>query len=232
MMLRRVRAAIVLQGVAASIAALLGVMPGGYWLTIPLETWFPANPALPEHVAGIIALGGTERVAQSEAWGQPTLSDPTPIAALISLGRRYPEAKLVFSGGGQSRPNGTLTEADVVRTFLDEIGIGGDRVIYEPRSRNTFENAAFSRDLIHPNAGDRWILVTQATSMPRAVAAFRHAGWDVIPFPAGYVTDREPGFLLSFRLRSGLSLASIALHEWGGLIVYRLMGYTDELFPR
>jgi uncharacterized SAM-binding protein YcdF (DUF218 family) len=226
------RLALVLQGGAAAIIVLIGVLPGGSWLAWPLETRFPGNPPLPREIAGIIAIGGTERVSQSQIWSQPTLDDPTPIAALVVLGRKYPEAEMVFTGGG-ARPAGSpATEATVVRDFLGEFGVDAERIRYEDRSQNTRENAVFSRQLIRPRPGERWILVAQAVALPRAVAAFRGAGWDVVPFPAGYLTNGDRDLSLSLHLRSGLDLASVAVHEWGGLVAYRLLGYTEEIFPR
>ena len=230
-LLRRRRLAALCQGLALVIVVALGILPGGLWLALPLEERFPIEPPLPDHVAGIVALGGTERLAQTAAWGQPTLSDPGPIAALIALGRHYPEAKLVFSGGSRSPRNEELSEAEVVRGFLAEIGVNGDRILYERQSRNTYENATRTLELIQPKPGETWILVTQAISMPRAVGVFRKAGWDVIPYPAGYLTGGRSGGL-SLDLLGGLRLASIAIHEWAGLLAYRVMGYTDALFPQ
>jgi uncharacterized SAM-binding protein YcdF (DUF218 family) len=231
MAVRRWRLALRLQMVAAALVILIGILPGGVWLALPLERWFPINPPLPPRVAGIIALGGTERPTQSASWGQPILSDPTPITALVELGQHYPDAKLVFSGGAHPRDAKEMTEARIVRQFLNAMGADADRIIYEDRSRNTLENALFARDLVHPDDVP-WILVTQAVSLPRAVAVFRHAGWTIIPYPAGYLTGGDARLSLSADLAGGLHLASIALHEWGGLLIYRLMGYTDALFPQ
>lgn len=82
-------------------------------------------------------------------------------------------------------PNTILKESDVVKGFLTEIGFDANRVIYEERSQNTFQNGLFTYQLVRPKPGERWILVTQAISMARAVAVFRHIGWDVIAFPRG-----------------------------------------------
>jgi uncharacterized SAM-binding protein YcdF (DUF218 family) len=67
--------------------------------------------------------------------------------------------------------------------------------------------------------------------MPRAVGVFRRAGWDVLPFPAGYLSSGDGRLSAIPDLVGELQLASTALHEWGGLFAYRFMGYTDELFP-
>ena len=230
---RRWRLALVLEAVAVTILVLVGILPGGAWLALPLERRFPSNPPLPAHIDGIIALGGTERVSQSAAWGQPMFSDPAPILALLALARQYPDAKLIFSGGMHPRDSAFPTEADIVREFFHRLDADGQsRVLYEARSQNTLENALFSRDMVHPTADEHWILITEAISMPRAVAVFRHSGWNVIPFPAGYLTAGDKSPSPSLDVTGGLRLASLAMHEWGGLLAYRLMGYTDELLPR
>jgi len=216
---------------ASLIVIVFGVLPGGVWITLPLEKRFPVHPPLPDHVAGIIALGGNERVVNSVAWNQPAITDPTPIAALVALGRRYPDAKLVFTGGSGLLNGAPASEGEVVRRFLDWMGVDRSRLIYEEYSRNTQENAVLSKALIKPRPGDRWILICGGVSMPRAVGVFRRAGWDVIPYPAGFITDGRTEGVLSLNLLDGLIAASYAVHEWVGLIVYRLVGYTDALFP-
>lgn len=231
MIMRRTRLAFVLQMGAAAIVLVFGVLPGGTWLALPLETRFAPVRDPPSDIAGIIVLGGAQRLAISAAWGQPTLSDAMPIAALVALGRRYPKAKLVFTGGAVADGAPSTNEAQIVRHFLDGMGVADERIVYEEQSRDTLENAIFSQRLVQPNAGERWILVAEAISLPRAVGVFRRAGWNVIPFPAGYRTSGDAGITASFRLADGLDVATVAVHEWGGLLVYWLMGYTDSLFP-
>ena len=157
--LRHPRQARLCSAGAIAMVVLFGILPGGTWLALPLERRFPPNPPLPDHVAGIIALGGTERVPNSLAWNQPALSDPAPIAALVALGRRYPEAKLVFSGGSGRLNGAPVSEGEVVRRFLDWMGVDRSRLIYEEHSRNTYENALLSYALVKPKPGERWILV-------------------------------------------------------------------------
>ena len=228
--MHRIRLAAYLQCGSAGLILVFGILPGAAWLALPLETRFQPRPDLPEHVAGVIVLGGTERVNASAGWDQPLLSDPTPFAALIDLSRRYPDAKLVFTGGSANR-TGKLTEADIVRAYLAQLGITSSRIIYEDRSRNTYENAVFSKRLLEPSPTEVWVLVTQAISMPRAVGTFEKSGWNVIPFPAGYMTSGpNPGFV-SANIIGGFELGSVAVHEWIGLIMYWIMGYSSEVFP-
>jgi uncharacterized SAM-binding protein YcdF (DUF218 family) len=230
-LLHRWRLAGLFQSINVAIVLLFGILPGANWLALPLESRFPANPILPSDVAGIIALGGTERLEQTATWGEPTVNDPAPIITLINLGRRYPGAKLVFTGGLHAVNDGTLSEADIVRQFVNEMGADATAILYDERARNTYENAIFAHELVHPKPGEHWVVVCQAIGMPRAVGVFRRAGWDVIPFPAGYLSGSKRAVTLSFDLLGGLNLAYFAAHEWVGLIVYRLMDYTAEIFP-
>lgn len=105
-------------------------------------------------------------------------------------------------------------------------------MILEDRSRNTRENAQFSADLVHPEPGERWLLVTSAWHMPRAVGCFRQAGFTVTAFPVDY---RTRGWGDRVRLNGfasdGLLQLDLAVKEWIGLVVYRIAGYTPDWLP-
>jgi uncharacterized SAM-binding protein YcdF (DUF218 family) len=107
-----------------------------------------------------------------------------------------------------------------------------ERTTYEDRSRNTYENAIFTRDLVQPKPGQTWLLVTSAMHMPRSIGIFRKAGFNVVAYPTGYRTlgdarDWRPSLEASRAMRN----LDTAAHEWIGLIGYRLTGKTDALFP-
>jgi uncharacterized SAM-binding protein YcdF (DUF218 family) len=231
-LIRRRRLAKGAWACAGALILLFGIVPLGTWLALPLEQRFPAEPVLPDRVAGIIVLAGTERVEASAAWRQPLLSDPSPLIALAALGRRYPDARLVFSGGARAHDDKAVTEASIVRDFYARLGIDAGRILFEDRSRNTVESGAMVRALVSPQAGETWLLVTEALSLPRAVGVFRRAGFAIAAVPAGYFTgSRHPDFF-AFDLGGEMRLANLAIHEWVGLVAYRLLGYTGEIYPR
>ena len=93
------------------------------------------------------------------------------------------------------------------------------RLILETKSSTTYENATVAASLVSPQPTDRWMIVTSAPHMPRAVGVFRKAGFNVYPWPVFYGT------------RAGRLSWKVAIHEWMGLICYRLMGRTNTLFP-
>lgn len=207
------------------------VFPGGGLALSVLENRFE-HKTPPETVDGIIVLGGSVQTGTSAARGQPALNDNAERdIAFMALARRYPNAKLVFAGGTGTLAAAPTTEAAVARDIYVSLGIDPNRLMLEDKSRNTWENAAFSRDLVGPKPGEIWLLVTSARHMPRAVGAFRKAGWSVVPYPVDYRTSGRVSVDLGFNLGVGLRGIDEAAHEWIGLAVYYALGRSTALFP-
>jgi uncharacterized SAM-binding protein YcdF (DUF218 family) len=211
----------------------LGVRRGGLWvaatgavgLLILAGTPMPnllmrsledrfAQVSNPGRVDGVIILGGAigetrGRIKMNEAASRMTEG--------MALARRFPDARIVFTGG-----EGSL------------VGSEGNRFIYENASRNTRENALFTNDRVRPKPGERWLLVTSAYHMPRAVGCFQAVGFPVIPYPVDFYSDGDARDLWQVprSFANGLRMSETALKEWVGLVVYRLQGYTPSLLPR
>jgi uncharacterized SAM-binding protein YcdF (DUF218 family) len=184
--------------------------PIGLALTVPLEHRFAFSPpdsqAAPD---GIILLGG---------------GGIGGIDAVSTLSRDYPKARLIFSGYRPINP----------ASFKIFAQLGGDpaRVIYiEPRPRTTSEDALYAAALLKPKPSERWLLVTSALHMPRAVGCFRVAGFQMEPYPVEYRTARTHPFAHFVPGISALIDLNEAAKEWIGLVAYRFMGKTDALFP-
>jgi len=187
--------------------------PIGIALTVPLEHRFAFSP--PDSQAppdGIILLAGTGIGG---------------IDAASTLSQDYPEARLIFSG---------FDATDSTNKYLLKIfaSLGGDpaRIYMEPRARTTSEDALYSAALLKPKPSERWLLVTSAFHMPRAVGCFRTAGFQVEPYPIGSRTVRGHPFATFYPGSGALIHLDTALKEWFGLVAYRVMGKTDALFPR
>ena len=223
----------VLIGLATLGFLVLAVAPLGPALLLELEQRFPHSAALPAKIDGILVLGGAVDPRLSRTCGETMFNGSvTRVLAATALARRHPEAKLALVGGeGDFFPSG-YPEARATLGFVLDEGIVRDRVILEPRSRSTHENAMFAKALIQPSPGQNWVLITSAFHMPRAVASFRAVDWPVIPYPVDYKIDPESALRPNFNLLDGLSAATIAGKEWVGLAAYRLFGWTRELFPR
>jgi uncharacterized SAM-binding protein YcdF (DUF218 family) len=228
---RRARAAgrlLLLPAAAAFLAA--AFLPVGQWALHPLEERFPGR-APPEDVDGIIVLGGMVDQVVAASRGVPALtSSAERLMEAADLARRYPGAKLVVSGGSGLLAEQEIKEAPVMVEALRRLGIASDRIVTEDRSRNTYENALFSRDLVRPAEGETWLLVTSAFHMPRSVGIFRRLGWPVVPWPVDYRTLARP-HLRDVNVVGNLVDLHIATREWIGLLAYFRMGRTDTLFP-
>ncbi|MBR0935705.1 YdcF family protein [Bradyrhizobium jicamae] len=217
---------------AAVMLAVIAFSPVGNLLIYSLEQRFPPwNPAsgAPD---GIIILGGSIDPDISLAHHTPVVrqsADRLIVAA--ELARKYPDARIVFSGGNANLVANDAKEGDYAGEVLESLGVAKSRLIVERQSRNTLENAEFSKALVHPKPGERWLLVTSAYHMPRSVGLFRKAGFPIEPYPVDWRVGKLDELFVVNMAMDGLSRTDIAIREWLGLVAYRLNGKTDALFP-
>ena len=214
-------------------APIAGWSPLGNVLILPLEQRFPPwNPSrgAPD---GIVVLGGALSPDVSQARGVVALDEAAErITAVAELAHRYPNARIIFSGGSASLLVDEPPEAPFAVQEFEALGVPHERITAEEQSRNTIENAVFSRLLANPQPGERWLLVTSAYHMPRAMAVFRAAGFAVEAYPVDWRTRGPIDATRPFRsLGDGLRRTDTAVREWIGLLAYRLTGKTRELFP-
>ena len=214
--------------------ALFGFSSLGNLLLYPLEARFPPWDAARGAPDGIVVLGGPINPDLSAERSTAVFSGGADrLIAAAALAHRYPNARLIYSGGNANLLAGDASkEADYAAAVFESLGIAKQRLTMERRSRNTSENAEFSKAIAAPKAGERWLLVTSAYHMPRAIGVFRKLGFAVEPYPADWRTGSAPGLLSSSVFASdGLGNADTAIREWMGLVAYRISGKTSELLP-
>jgi uncharacterized SAM-binding protein YcdF (DUF218 family) len=212
--------------------AAIALLPVGDWLLVPLENRFEKPPALPSDITGIVVLGGSVNKPVSDARRQTTIDQAAErLSEALALAQRYPSARIVVSGGDRYLFANPSPEAVIMANFFREHGIDPARLTLERRSRTTYENAVLSYEAVAPKPEETWVLVTSASHLPRAVGCFRHVGWSVIPYPAGYRTTGQFPIFGEVSLLEHLTLANTAMREWLGLVAYRVLGRTDALLP-
>jgi uncharacterized SAM-binding protein YcdF (DUF218 family) len=219
---------------AIVLLALAAFSPLGKILLYPLESRFPQWSAAQGAPDGIVVLGGPIDPDLSVAHDVPVIrTAPDRMVAAAALARKYPNAKIVFSGGSSSLISNEAREADYAAATFESLGVDKARLIMDRASRNTYENAVMSKQLAEPKPGERWLLVTSAYHMPRAVSLFRKLGFAVDPYPVDWHVGRDTADILAFTQFStdGLVRTDIAVREWLGLVAYWLAGRTSALFP-
>src|SRR5215831_3733260 len=214
------------------VLAVIGFSPLGELLTHALEDRFPRWDPARGTPDGIVVLGGEISSRLSLERGEPVASGASGrVIAMAKLARTYPNARIVYSGGDSSLLGNQPAEANFVYPLLDGFAISRERVLLEVHSRNTAENAAFTKDLVKPKPGERWLLVTSAQHMPRAIGCFRKVGFAVEAYPVGWRTRRTAEPIWSRSLPSGLGYLDMAAYEWLGLISYWATGKTSQFLP-
>lgn len=211
---------------------LIAVVPVGTYALHVLESRFPKPNRLPDHVDGIIVLGGGINPWLSHSHGIPQLNQHGErYTEAIGLTRRYPNARLVFTGGSGNLLDQAQKEAPVVRVFWESLGVDVSRVTFESESRNTWENAVRTKRVVEPKPGEVWILVTSAFHMPRSVGVFHRTGWQVVPYPVDFQVPSNFNLRIGFNLDGGMTQLNLAMKEVIGLVAYHLMGRTEALYP-
>ena len=230
---RFARAGRVLAFASLIVLAILGLSPAGNALILPLEERFPRWDATRGAPDGIIVLGGAISPDVSAARDEVALNEAAErLTVAAELARRYPDARIVFSGGSGALIYDEGAEAPLALRLLESLGIPRARITLEDRSRNTVENAVLSKAIAQPKPGERWLLVTSAHHLPRAVGVFRKAGFPVEAYPVDWRTRGPEDALRPFAsVGDGLRRSDTAVREWVGLAVYWLTGRSSELFP-
>jgi uncharacterized SAM-binding protein YcdF (DUF218 family) len=215
-------------GIAAlSVLLILGWQPLPDALIRQLEGQYPEMPASTDlsGYAGLVVLGGATasgRVSAAHTLPQVD-SGAERLSATVAVLRRYPQLRMVYTGGEGDLLGSGPSEAERARLFFEDLGAKGPLMQYESASRNTYENAVLSAQLPGIDTGQRWLLVTSAWHMPRSMATFQKAGWNVTAYPVDYRTG-ESTHWADYSMRNGVEKWQLALNELVGLLAYRITG--------
>ena len=231
----RPRIAVAANLAALAILCLMGNRAVSHLLMRPLETRdIPAGPLPPADA--IVVLGAVTGPAVPP---QPTVhltggADRLTYAA--ELYRAHKAPLVILSGGGMPWNEGLPSESAQMSEIMQMLGVPRSAILEESASRDTHENATYTKRLLLAHNLRRVLLVTSAMTMPRALAAFRHQGIDAIAAPTdftpglgedsrGGVTELEVDALNLLPNPQTLDESSAALHEYMGLVLYRLAGW-------
>lgn len=216
---------------AIGLILLIGFFPVGQWLVKPLESYRSVTLKTANDPDGIIVLGGAWLTDTSAHWDDWELNHAAERdLKFLALARQFPSAKLVFTGGSGQIFSTETKEATVAMRLYKDLGLDTTRVLFESDSRNTYENALFSKRQVRPVVGETWWLITSAYHLPRAMGVFCHQGWPVVGVPVDHI-DQGGSWMPNWSFAHHLWELERVVREWVGLFVYRLTDKTSAIFP-
>lgn len=182
--------------------------------------------------AGIIVLGGGLTANnQSEGAGYHLEEASDRIIRALALKRRFPGTRLIYSGGVGFLLQRGEAETSAASRLVEDLFGDATAIEFESQSKNTWQNAIYTAELLGEDKKRTWLLVTSGFHMPRALGCFRQAGVDVLPAPTDYRADQiRPPFLTGNAAGQFLKMALVT-KELIGLIAYRLTGRVDRIWP-
>ena len=222
------------------VRSLSAPLPVGTALIAALENRFPAWVETAAPPDGIIILGGPDQDWPIEGPRHGRAATAAPSVSPSS--RRSPGAIRTRASSSPAAVADLTGNAPAIRKRRLPCGcwrasaFHASAFMLEDRSRNTAENARFTKAMVHPKPGERWLLVTSAAHMPRAVGVLPRRGISGRAL-SGRLADRRPAPALVAlagavaRRDRRLGTLDDAAKEWVGLVAYRLAGNTAELFP-
>lgn len=221
----------------AVLLLLIAFSPLGRQIMLPLEDRFPLitfEQQKQKPVDGIVVLGGTIQMVVSDQRGVPSIvSGAERIFEAVKLAHHFKQARIVLSGGPNSILDNPTADAEIVKQLMIDMGIKPERIEVEGKSRNTYQNAMFAKDMAKPKPGENWLLITSAYHMPRSMGVFRQVGFSVSPYPVDYYLGGEKSrFSPFYYALDGVTVTDTAAKEWLGLLVYKLTGRSNAYFPK
>ena len=207
------------------------VMPTGNFMFFQLEKKFHDKFIFPNKIDGILILSGATNPGLSKEYDQIHLNDSAErLTESFQLINRYPMAKVIFSGGSGSINADQLTHSDVAKDFFEQFNFDINNIIFESKSRNTYENILYSKKIVKPDSDEKWLLITSASHMTRALNIGEKLNWTFIPYPVDFHASKEFSWKPSMNFYWNFYDLQIISHEWVGLIAYYFMGRTNKIY--
>ena len=208
-----------------------GVLPTGSYLLYLLEKNYHNKINLPEKIDGMIILSGATNPFLTKEYDQIALNDGVErLTESIQLIKKYPKAKVFFAGGSGYVEYPDLNHSDVAKKFYESLDVNTKNIFFDKKSRNTYENIVFAKMKFNPNINEKWILVTSAFHLKRAISVGEKLGWELIPYATDYKLPKKFRWKFSINFFGNLGSFKNSSHEWVGIISYYLMGRSSKIF--
>jgi len=199
-------------------------------LILKLEMNYHDAFIFPDKIDGILILGGATNPYLSAEFNQIQFnSSAERLVESITLIKKYTDAKIIFSGGAGYINKPTMDHAKVAKQFYAQIGLDTNKIIFENKSRNTYENILFSKYIVNPKKNESWIVITSAFHMNRAMFIGEKINWKLTPYAVDFTQSKKIKFIPNINILNNLNAIQAGSREWIGLIAYYFMGRTSRI---
>jgi uncharacterized SAM-binding protein YcdF (DUF218 family) len=202
-----------------------GYTPLSNFLLNKLEDFIKPSKYPIQQLKGVIVLGGIfESGLKSKERNDVSLNmGAERLTKALEIYNKNPKLLILFSGfSNVLKPQG-WSESDMAKKFFLEQGVRSENLIFENKSRNTFENIIYSKDIIKNNMGT-WGLITSAYHIPRSYFTFKKQGLVLEPISVDYRTGTSSIFWINFDIRKGLLNWRLLFREIAGVSYYKITG--------
>ena len=210
--------------ISAFLIIISSLAPTGILLLNYLERDYYESK-IPDKIDGIIVLSGAIEPELTREFKKIQLNESAErLTEFILLSRKKPGVKKIFSGGSAILFDKSLNQSKFASKLFKEFDI--QNIIYENKSRNTYENILFSHKIINPEKYEKWVLITSAYHMKRALLIGNELNWNLIPLAVDFKTNKNIILYKNFKLSKNLYYFNTAIRELLGIIMYRIY-YLD-----
>ena len=202
-----------------------GYTPLSNFLLNKLEDFIKPSKYPVQQLTGVIILGGSfDLELESKERNEVLLNSAAErLTKALEIYKKNPRLLILFSGASNKiKPIG-WSESDMAKKFFLEQGVRSENLIFENKSRSTFENIIYSKDIIKNNKGT-WGLITSAYHIPRSYFAFKKQGLVLEPISVDYRTGTSSIFWINFDIRKGLVNWRLLFREIAGVFYYKITG--------
>jgi len=198
-------------------------IPLSNFLLGKIENYIQPSKYPAQQLTGIVVMGGSFNSGLlSKERNESSINGAAErLTKTLEIYKKNPKILILFTGfSSELYPEG-WNESQLARKFFFDQGFKNYNLIFEEKSKNTFENVIFSKDILEKNKG-AWGLITTASHMPRSFFSFKKQGLILEPIIVDYQTGTSQIFWINFNISKGLFYWHTIFHEIAGLVYYKV----------
>ena len=216
---------------AFSLFFISGILPTGSFLIYILEKDFHQSLSIPNKLDGILILSGATNPYLTKQFNQVSLgSSAERLTESVKIINHMPNLKIIFSGGPAYIQYPDVNDSNSAMKFFKNMNIDTSKIIFENKSKNTFENLIFSKKIINPKKNEIWLVISSASHLKRVIGVANKIKWDLIPYATDFNQPKKYHFKISLNFLENINNFNKGSHEWLGIFYYYVTGKLDNIF--